>query len=39
MARGNRMDGGTAAALAATRFLQPLLFNVTAIDACAFAAG
>ena len=30
---------GTAAALAATRFLQPLLFDVNAIDAQAFAAG
>jgi ABC-type lipoprotein release transport system permease subunit len=30
---------GTAAALAATRFLQPLLFDVSAIDARALAAG
>jgi predicted lysophospholipase L1 biosynthesis ABC-type transport system permease subunit len=30
---------GTVAALAATRFLQPLLFDVSAIDARAFAAG
>ena len=30
---------GTGAALAATRFLQPLLFDVSAVDARAFAAG
>jgi predicted permease len=38
-AAGVGLTLGTAAALAATRFLQPLLFDVNAIDARALAAG